>query len=167
MSLEIGSTTAHPHLSHVLQGPHDSSIPLYLPLLFGFLASFNCGILNFGEATTFTLLWNFARYISWLDEDVTFQKGVILSQVMHLASVCQHRCCLCRIPASNILQVLSVFAQVPLLLVGWREFLYVAGYTCIMLGILNHVRSSSSCSNPCFNHPLTPHRSLLQLGSIF
>jgi hypothetical protein len=82
--------------------------------LFGFLASFNCGILNFGEATTFALLWNFARYISWLDEDVTFQKGVLLSQVMQLASMCEHRCCLSRIPASNFLQVLSVFAQVPL-----------------------------------------------------
>jgi hypothetical protein len=84
MPFDVGASAAlaQSHLSHVLRGPHDSSIPLYLPLLFGFLSSFICGVLNFGEAMTFTLLWNFARYMSWLDADVTFQKGVIFSQVL-------------------------------------------------------------------------------------
>ena len=82
MSISSGAAHPHPHLSHALQGDHDSSIPLHLPLLFGFFASFICGVLNFGEAMTFTLLWNFARYLGWLAADVTYAKGVIYSQVM-------------------------------------------------------------------------------------
>ena len=56
------------------------------PVLFGFLGSFVCGVLNFGEAMTFMLLWNFARYIGWLGSDVTFAKGVVYSQV---ARICE------------------------------------------------------------------------------
>jgi hypothetical protein len=75
------ATEHHLHLSPDLHGNHDSSIPLYLVLTFGFCASFICGVLNFGESMTFTLLWNFARYMSWLGPDVTYAKGVIYSQV--------------------------------------------------------------------------------------
>jgi hypothetical protein len=52
--------------------------------MFGFLGSFICGVLNFGEATTFTLLWNLARFMGLLGPDVTFAKGVIYSQVICL-----------------------------------------------------------------------------------
>ena len=79
--MAINSAASHHALSPALQGAHDSSIPMQLPLLFGFLGSFICGVLNFGEALTFMLLWNFARYMSWLGSDVTFAKGVIYSQV--------------------------------------------------------------------------------------
>jgi hypothetical protein len=168
MPFELSSSVAHAHLSHVLQGPHDSSIPLYLPLLFGFLSSFICGVLNFGEAMTFTLLWNFARYMSWLEKDVTFQKGVIFSQVMRLRSNRFDILMFVVFPHQHCVQVLSVFAQVPLLVVGWREFLYVAGYSSILLAVLNHVRLA-------FGYPkfhltktyLTTDRSLLLWGCIF
>ncbi len=81
MAFRLSSESPHHHLSHALQGQHDTSIPVHLPLLFGFLSSFVCGVLNFGESMTFTLLWNFARFMNWLDTDVTFQKGVVYSQV--------------------------------------------------------------------------------------
>ena len=82
MAISSAAAHHHRHLSPALQGDHDSSIPLHLPLIFGFVASFTCGVLNFGEAMTFTLLWNFARYLGWLASDVTYAKGVVYSQVM-------------------------------------------------------------------------------------
>jgi hypothetical protein len=79
--MAISSEASHHNLSPALQGDHDNSIAMYMPLMFGFIGSFICGVLNFGEATTFTLLWNFARFLGWLGPDVTFAKGVIYSQV--------------------------------------------------------------------------------------
>ena len=84
--MTISSEAALHHLSPALQGNHDSTIALYFPVLFGFLGSFVCGVLNFGEAMTFMLLWNFARYVGWLGSDVTFAKGVVYSQV---ARICE------------------------------------------------------------------------------
>jgi hypothetical protein len=77
------------HQSTALQMDHDESIPVYLPLLFGFFASFICGVLNFGDAMTYTLLWNFARYMAWLGPHATFAKGVVYSQVIFE----QRSCC--------------------------------------------------------------------------
>ena len=59
--MAISSAAAHPHLSHALQGDHDSSIPFLLPLIFSFSSGFVCGVLNFGEAISFALQWNLAR----------------------------------------------------------------------------------------------------------
>jgi hypothetical protein len=105
--MAINSAASHHALSSALQGQHDSSIPMQLPLLFGFLGSFICGVLNFGEALTFMLLWNFARYMSWLGSDVTFAKGVVYSQVSArtIQKVASMRCC------CAILSPCFVFAQ--------------------------------------------------------
>ena len=45
-----------------------------------------------------------------------------------------------------IMQVLSVFALIPMLVVGWREVLHVVGYSTVMLIFLNHVRNLCSTS---------------------
>ena len=74
------SAAAHPHLSHALQGDHDSSIPFLLPLIFAFNSGFICGVLNFGEAISFSLQWNLARYFGWLGAGTTFAKGVLFTQ---------------------------------------------------------------------------------------
>ena len=146
MAAGLSAVAAHPNLSHALQGPHDSSISAHLPLLFGFgfISSFVCGILNFGEAITFTMLWNFARYMSWLDADVTFQKGVVFSQVGGL-SFCaavtrMSQVRLTRLFNADIDQVLALFTVVPVIFAGWREVLCVVGYSCLMLAVLTHVR---------------------------
>jgi hypothetical protein len=79
--MAISSAYTHPHLSDDLQGDHDSSIPLLLPMIFAFNSGFICGVLNFGQAITFSLQWNFARFFGWLGPGTTFAKGVLFSQV--------------------------------------------------------------------------------------
>jgi hypothetical protein len=85
MAISSAAAHHHGHFSPALQGDHDSSIPLHHPLLFGFIASFTCGVLNFGEAMTFSLLWNLARYLGLLGSNVTYAKVVVYSQVMQLS----------------------------------------------------------------------------------
>ena len=79
--MSMGSSSAQPHISSALQGHHDSGIPSFLPLMFAFNSGFICGVLNFGEAISFSLQWNVARYLGLLGPDTTFAKGVMLSQV--------------------------------------------------------------------------------------
>ena len=79
--MAISSANTHPHLSNDLHGNHDSSIPFLLLMIFAFNSGFTCGVLNFGQAISFSLQWNFARYFGWLGPGTTFAKGVLFSQV--------------------------------------------------------------------------------------
>ena len=86
-SMAMSSTASHSqsHLSPVLQGDHDSSIPFLLPLIFAFNSGFINGVLNFGESVSFSLQWNMARYLGFLGPGTTFAKGVLFSQVWALS----------------------------------------------------------------------------------
>ena len=75
-----------PHLSNALKVDHDSSTPPYVPCLLAFLASFIGGLLSFGEATAFNLMWNLVRRLGWLGQNVSFAKGVVYSMVTTYAS---------------------------------------------------------------------------------
>ena len=77
--MAISSAYTHPHLSDDLQGDHDSSIPLLLPMIFAFNSGFICGVAT--SVGTFSLQWNFARYFGWLGPGTSFAKGVLFSQV--------------------------------------------------------------------------------------
>ena len=118
--MAISSAASHHHLSPALQGQHDSSIPMQLPFMFGFLGSFICGVLNFGESLTFMLLWNFARSMSWLGSDVTFAKGVIYSQVsahtIQIVATMRYCCAL--------LSPCFVFALSRRKYCAWRQLLF-------------------------------------------
>jgi hypothetical protein len=55
----------------------DSSGSLVLLLLIGSMASFICGLLNFGQGMSFAVLWNAARCVKLLDSDASFSKGIV------------------------------------------------------------------------------------------
>jgi len=161
------SAAAHPHLSHALQGDHDSSIPYILPLIFAFVSGFVNGVLNFGEAISFSLQWNLARYFGWLGAGTTFAKGVMFTQARALLCPlcnvqnpfanlvldacwrgCQLMCAQCRRTLRMLLfrhspleQLLCVASAIPLYISGWREILHMLGYSFVAMLIVNHVRA--------------------------
>ena len=151
-SMAISSAAAHPHLSHALQGDHDSSIPVLLPLIFAFNSGFICGVLNFGEAISFSLQWNLARYFGWLGAGTTFAKGVLFTQARaflqaHLfpklvsSLLCSDRAlCLFLLHNSRLEQLLCVSSTIPLYISGWREIIYMLCYSFVVMLIVNHVR---------------------------
>jgi hypothetical protein len=94
----------------------DSSGSFALLLLIGSMASFICGLLNFGQGMSFAVLWNAARCMKLLDSNASFSKGIAYGQI------------------------LSFFALIPVVIAGWREVLKLIGYSSIMLALMNHVR---------------------------
>jgi len=106
----------YPHLSPATQRDNDINYPPILVLLIGLISSFICGVLNFGQGMTFAVLWNLSKRLNLLDYNTSFSKGIMYGQI------------------------LSLFALIPVLAVGWREVFKLIGYSSIMLGIMNYVR---------------------------
>ncbi len=112
-----------------IHGDSDIDSSLVLLLLIGSMASFICGLLNFGQGMSFAVLWNAARCVKLLDSDASFSKGIVYGQI------------------------LSFFALIPVLIAGWREVLKLIGYSSIMLALMNHVRRNALYCY--FNHYLS------------
>jgi hypothetical protein len=114
MSTEIAAE--YPHLSPATLRDNDINYPPILVLLIGLISSFICGVLNFGQGMAFAVLWNMSKRLNLLDYNTSFSKGIMYGQI------------------------LSLFALIPVLAVGWREVFKLIGYSSIMLGIMNYVR---------------------------
>jgi len=114
MSTEIAAE--YPHLSPAILRDNDINNPPILVLLIGLISSFICGVLNFGQGMTFAVLWNLSKRLNLLDYTTSFSKGIMYGQI------------------------LSFFALIPVLTVGWREVITLIGYSSIMLGLMNYVR---------------------------
>jgi hypothetical protein len=114
----VDQVSAYPALSHALQGETsiNSDVPLTLVLSIGSIASFVCGLLNFGQGMTFAVLWNLARFSGFLEPNESFSKGIVYGQIFGFC------------------------ALIPVAIAGWREVLLLIGYSSIMLAIMNCVR---------------------------
>ena len=107
-----------PNRSLALQSETSINNPLHLVLLIGSIASFVCGLLNFGQGMTFAVLWNLARYLDLLESNETFSQGVVYGQIF------------------------GFFALIPVVIAGWREVFLLIGYSSIMLAVMNYVSHS-------------------------
>jgi hypothetical protein len=114
----VDPVSAYPALSHALQSETsvNSNTPLPLVLFIGSIASFVCGLLNFGQGMTFAVLWNLARFLGFLESSASFSKGIVYGQIFGFC------------------------ALIPVVIVGWKEVFLLIGYSSIMLAIMNCVR---------------------------
>ena len=118
----------------------------------GFNSGFIYGVLNFGEAISFSLQWHLARYFGWLGAGTTFAKGVLFTQARafmqaHLfpkpvsSLLCSDRAlCLFLLHNSRLEQLLCVSSAIPLYISGWREIIYMLCYSFVVMLVMNHVR---------------------------